>query len=155
MRDAGCGMQDAGCGMRDTRGAARMGWPSSATHRLHSGDGFPLFGEPSLRSCLNFATQNGTVPSGAGGFAPRFCPTEIFFFFLVGRNSVNFAPARPRKSFAARRLVRGGGAKLPRFRPGGGAKSSPGGALFVGPEERQAHTMIRCAKLSPPIFAHL
>ncbi|HEY3394376.1 MAG TPA: hypothetical protein VGK58_16805 [Lacipirellulaceae bacterium] len=29
-----------------------------------------------------------------------FCTTEIFFFFLVGRNSANFAPARPPKLLA-------------------------------------------------------
>jgi hypothetical protein len=49
----------------------------------------------------------------------------------VGRNSVNFAPARVGKSFAAHRLACGSEAKLSRFRPGGGAISSPGGALFV------------------------
>jgi hypothetical protein len=61
-----------------------------------------------------------------------FCLTEIFFFFLVGRNSANFAPACPRKSFVARRLARGSAAKLSEFRPGGGAKIVRGGAKFVG-----------------------
>jgi hypothetical protein len=56
---------------------------------------------------------------------------QNFFLFLVERNSANFAPLSPRKSFVAHRLVRGGGAKLTEFRSGGGAKLSPGGAKFV------------------------
>jgi hypothetical protein len=55
-----------------------------------------------------------------------------FFLFLVDRNSADFGPARPRKSFVAHQFVSGSGAKLSEFRPGGGAKLKlpPGGALF-------------------------
>jgi hypothetical protein len=63
--------------------------------------------------------------------AHDFCLREIFFLFLVGRNSANFAPRGERKLFAGWRLARGGGAKLSEFRPGGGAKLFPGGAKFV------------------------
>jgi hypothetical protein len=79
-----------------------------------------------------------------------FAPAK-FFLFLVGRYSANFAPPRPRKSFAGWLLVCGGGAKLPEFRPGGGAKLSPGGALFV------THFEVphRCAEFSGVGFALL
>jgi hypothetical protein len=60
-----------------------------------------------------------------------FCPTEIIFLFLVGRYSDNFAPPCCCKSFVTRWLARGGGAKFPEFRPGGGAKPFLGGAKFV------------------------
>src|SRR5687768_12557969 len=60
-----------------------------------------------------------------------FSPQQNFFFFLVGRNSAGFAPARSRKSFPGSELARGGGAKLTEFRPGGGTKLSSGGAKFV------------------------
>jgi hypothetical protein len=58
-----------------------------------------------------------------------FCITEIFFFFLVGRNWSNFAPPCPRKSFVDHWLVSEGGAKWSEFRPGGGAKLASGGAF--------------------------
>jgi hypothetical protein len=67
------------------------------------------------------------------GQAVDFCPSEIFFFFLVGRNSVNFAPRGARKSFAGCPLASGGGAKLSEFRPGGATKIVPGEALFIRP----------------------
>jgi hypothetical protein len=60
-----------------------------------------------------------------------FCTTEIFFFFVVGRNSVSFAPRAGCKSFVALWLAHRGGAKLAEFRPGGGAKLFPAGALFT------------------------
>jgi hypothetical protein len=44
---------------------------------------------------------------------------------------VSFAPPCPRKSFADCKFVSEGGAKWSEFRPGGGAKLSPGGAKFV------------------------
>ena len=62
------------------------------------------------------------------GGSAHFRPTKNFFFFLVGRNSASFAPARLRKSFASWQLLCGGGAKRTRFRPGGGTKLSPGWA---------------------------
>jgi hypothetical protein len=65
------------------------------------------------------------------GQAHDFCLTGNFFFFLVGRNSVTFAPPCPRKSFAAYRLGRGSGAKWSEFRPGGAAKFVSGEAKFV------------------------
>jgi hypothetical protein len=70
-------------------------------------------------------------PAAAPGSFGGVLPHTNFFLFLVGRNSVSFAPACPRKSFVARRLLRWGGAKLSEFRPGGGAKLSPGGAKLV------------------------
>jgi hypothetical protein len=60
-----------------------------------------------------------------------FCLTEIFFFFLVGRNSANFASARRCKLAARCRLACGGEAKLAEFRLGGRAKIAPGEALFI------------------------
>ena len=77
-------------------------------------------------------------------FSPEdFCPSEIFFFVLVGRYSANFAPARPRKSFAARRLGHGSEAKLTEFRPGGGAKLSAGGAKRAESRELGAKSGVR------------
>ena len=66
-----------------------------------------------------------------------------FFSFLVRRNSGNFAPARPRKSFAARRLGHGSEAKLTEFRPGGGAKLSAGGAKRAESRELGAKSGVR------------
>jgi hypothetical protein len=60
-----------------------------------------------------------------------FLPQQIFFFFQVGRYSANFASRAGSKSLAAQRFVCAGGAKLSEFRPGGGAKSFLGRALFV------------------------
>ena len=74
-----------------------------------------------------------------------------FFFFLVRRNSANFASARLRKSFAGCRLVCGGEAKLSEFRLGGCAKFSPGEALFVWHIEDR----ISCAKLFGVGIAHV
>jgi len=67
-------------------------------------------------------------------------PQQIFFFFLVGRNSASFASARPRKSFAARRFVSRGEAKLPEFRLGGvtnfvsGGRNSSWSAISFPPD---------------------
>jgi hypothetical protein len=47
----------------------------------------------------------------------HFAPLN-FFFFLVRRNSANFAPGRCAKSFADWRLLSGGEAKLSEFRLG-------------------------------------
>jgi hypothetical protein len=77
-------------------------------------------------------TLRATIAAVVARPVPDFCTSESFFFFLVVRNSANFAPARPRKSFAGCRFVRLGGAKLTEFRPGGGAKSPLGSAKFVG-----------------------
>ena len=119
----------------------------------------------------------GSIRSGSGR---RFLHPRNFFLFLVERNSANFAPRRPRKSFADDWLASGSGAKLPEFRSGGGAKLklSPGGAFKerrARSEERSAGTASapvarprsgqpqlvflvfcrRCAKLLPRGFAHL
>jgi hypothetical protein len=89
--------------------------------------------------CKQFTAESG-LPLGAlgplaaqqsiGAVVLIFASLNIFLF-SVGRNSTNFAPPRPRKSFTAYRLVRGSGAKLTEFRPGRGAKLLPGGAKFV------------------------
>ena len=54
-----------------------------------------------------------------------------FFLFLVRRNSGNFAPAYPRKLFAAHWLARGSGAKLTEFRLGGVTKTPRREAKFA------------------------
>jgi hypothetical protein len=60
-----------------------------------------------------------------------FAPRLFFFLLLGGLISPNAPPRGARKSFADGKFVRGGGAKLCEFRPGGGAKLSPCGAKFV------------------------
>jgi hypothetical protein len=59
----------------------------------------------------------------------HFAP-PIFFFFLVGRYWVDFAPPGVRKLLGGNCFGGGGGAKWPAFRPGGGTLFVPGGALF-------------------------
>jgi hypothetical protein len=83
-----------------------------------------------LSICSDLDTVVQAAARAVRGSVFDFCLTHIFFFFLVGRNSANFASARPRKLFAGYRLVSGSGAKLSEFRLGGCAKLVPGGALF-------------------------
>ena len=61
--------------------------------------------------------------------SPRanFAPLT-FFFFLVGRNSVDLAPPRGCKSLCGLEFVRGPGAIFAGFRPGGGTLFDLGGA---------------------------
>jgi len=54
-----------------------------------------------------------------------------FFFSVVRRYSVEFASSHGGKSLAGQRFVRGGGAILSEFRPGGGTETSMSEALFV------------------------
>ncbi len=54
-----------------------------------------------------------------------------FFIFSVGRNPVDFASPRGRKSFAGPRFVSGGEAIFTRFRLGGWTKAPRREALFV------------------------
>jgi hypothetical protein len=90
--------------------------------------------------------------------APMFSPQRNFFFFLVRRNSANFASARSRKSFADGWLACGGEAKLSEFRLGGATKIVPGEALFVtaGTRERDRHIWLRKMNqsCSVRVFAH-
>ena len=58
--------------------------------------------------CVDSTGPELRETQSVSGQALEFCPSEIFFFFHVGRNLVNFAPARGGKSFAACRLVFGG-----------------------------------------------
>jgi hypothetical protein len=58
-------------------------------------------------------------------------PHSIFFFFLVGRYSFDFASPRGRKSLCGPRFGSGGEAKLSGFRLGGAAKPSLSEALFI------------------------
>src|SRR5688572_8801484 len=66
------------------------------------------------------------------GLDPGFSPQRNFFFFLVRRNSANFASRACCKSFAGWRLESGSGAKLSEFRLGVVTKSPRGEALFAG-----------------------
>ena len=98
-------------------------------------------------------SKSQSVATGCEDSLPAGCSQSGSQIAASGKfdRVLSFAPGARCKSFLAHGLSCGGGAKSSGFRPGGGAKRSPGGAKLV----RHFKVPRQLSKAPPPAFAHL